>query len=116
MDSPFCICVVERISQIFVGKNLPKTIQLTFHSKPAFCNPIGNNIQSSWIGVAGADSPSLFALHEVALFQNLDVLNNGGKCEAEGLGDLRKCRRPPRKAFNYGHPDWLRKSSKTFPW
>lgn len=66
-----------------------QTIELAFPGGAVIANPLLEKAKACGLNAAGTYSAKLFGVHESNLFEDLQVLRNGGERDAEGIGQPR---------------------------
>ena len=71
------------------AEDMAKTVEPALPERTAFGDPLLGESQSHGLDATRAHSPTLLRLDEVALFEHLEVLYDGGKGNAERRREIR---------------------------
>ena len=78
---------------IVFGEEFAEAIELSFPGDAVIANPLLESAKACSFDAAGANAAELFSVHERGLFENLQVLGNGGERDAERFSKTRNgCR------------------------
>jgi hypothetical protein len=78
---------------ILFSEQFSQPIELSFPGSAVIANPLLEEAKAGGFNAAGAYSAQLFCAHEANLFEDLQVLRDGGKRDAEGICESRNRRR-----------------------
>ena len=71
------------------AEDMAQTVEVALPERTSFGDPLLGESQSHGLDATRAHSPTLLRLNEVALFEHLEVLYDGGKGNAERRREIR---------------------------
>jgi len=78
--------IIVRLFFFGLGEHCAKAIEAALPKAAAIRNPFFDEGKSLRLDLAGADASDLFGTHEAALFQNLQVLDDGSQRHVQRFG------------------------------
>ena len=70
------------------AEDMAQTVEAALPERASFGDPLLGESQSHGLDATRAHSPTLLRLNEVALFEHLEVLYDGGEGNAKWLGEI----------------------------
>jgi hypothetical protein len=87
---------------VFFCEELAETIQAEFPVSAMVFDPLFELREASGLDPAGTDAANFLGADELAVFEDLEVLADGGQCDAEGLSQSGDCDRPSAQQVQHG--------------
>jgi hypothetical protein len=83
-------CRVKSLAGVvFFGEKFAKAIELAFPGGAVIANPLLESVEAGGLDAAGSYTAELFGVHEGGLFEDLQMLRDGGKRDAKRFGEAR---------------------------
>ena len=77
------------VSFVFFGEEVAEAIEFAFPLRAVCTCPVFERAETSWLNATGADAAQFFSVHQANFLQNLQVLSDRRKRDAERLGETR---------------------------
>jgi hypothetical protein len=86
---------------LLFAEDMAQTVEPALPERPSFGDPLLGEPQSHGLDATGAHSPTLLRLNEVAPFEHLEVLYDGGEGDAEPRREIGDRSGPPTQPLHH---------------